>query len=288
MKFLALAFAVFASLAHATPINLPIIGDIDLAKDSAQYQACAAADPATTFAGIRYGEGPPETVVYNQCVPWRVNNEIIANAVFCQPATCFVFADTECKTGPSVPIPVIVPISIDFLNAADFVELLGQSAYCTPNTLPRLPTAIPYPQQTAMQFLLATWALLATLASATPVDFPVFGNVDPLKDVEEFQACVAANPATTYAGIRYADGPAETVVYNQCIPFRRNGDFVANAFFCRPATCYVFADTDCRTGPSVPIPIVVPGPVDFEHLAGFAELLGQSAYCSPNELPSPI
>jgi len=47
--------------------------------------------------------------------------------------------DVECKTGPSVPVPVIVPAPIDFLNAANFVELLGASAYCTPNTLPRLP-----------------------------------------------------------------------------------------------------------------------------------------------------
>ena len=47
--------------------------------------------------------------------------------------------DEECKTGPSVPVPIIVPVPIDFLNVADFVELLGASAYCTPNTLPRLP-----------------------------------------------------------------------------------------------------------------------------------------------------
>ncbi|KAF5326838.1 hypothetical protein D9619_004231 [Psilocybe cf. subviscida] len=130
--------AVLFAATSVSGINIPILGDIDLVKDSAQYKACKAANQATTFAGIRYGDGPPETVVYNQCVPWRRGNDIIANAVFCQPATCFVFDDLNCQE-QSVPIPVIVPVSIDFLNAADFVELLGQSAFCSPNTLPRLP-----------------------------------------------------------------------------------------------------------------------------------------------------
>ncbi|KAF9554497.1 hypothetical protein CPC08DRAFT_821652 [Agrocybe pediades] len=82
------------AIAGVTPLRVPIfMDDIDLAKDTAQYQACKAANPATTFAGIRYGEGPPETVAYNQCVPWRNGDgDLIANAVFCQPANCFVFS----------------------------------------------------------------------------------------------------------------------------------------------------------------------------------------------------
>ncbi|KAF9037456.1 hypothetical protein BJ165DRAFT_1597244 [Panaeolus papilionaceus] len=131
-------FFFLAVTSVAAAINVPILGTVDLVKDSAQYKACKAADPKTTFAGIRYGDGPPETVVYNQCVPWRRDGEIIANAVFCQPASCYVFADEHCTLGPTTPVPVVVPVSVDFLNAADFVELLGQSAYCSPNTIPRI------------------------------------------------------------------------------------------------------------------------------------------------------
>ncbi|KDR80622.1 hypothetical protein GALMADRAFT_207639 [Galerina marginata CBS 339.88] len=138
MRFFAASLPLFAALSSVASISIPVVGDIDLIKDNAQYQACKAADPTTTFAGIRYGDGQPETVEYNQCVPWRKNGAIIANAVFCQPASCFVFADENCSLGPSVPVPVIVPVPIDFLNAADFVELLGQSAYCSPNTIPRV------------------------------------------------------------------------------------------------------------------------------------------------------
>ncbi|KAF4611292.1 hypothetical protein D9613_006934 [Agrocybe pediades] len=140
MPFFTKSFIVFVfTITSVASLRVPVIGDIDLVKDTAQYQACKAANPATTFAGIRYGEGPPETVAYNQCVPWRNGDgDVIANAVFCQPATCFVFSDKNCSVGPSVPVPVVVPVAVDFLNAADFVELLGQSAYCTPNTLPRI------------------------------------------------------------------------------------------------------------------------------------------------------
>ncbi|CAA7262730.1 unnamed protein product [Cyclocybe aegerita] len=127
-----------AALSLTSALNIPIVGEVDVNKDTEQYRACKAANPDTTFAAIRYGSGPPETVVYNQCVPWRKNGEIIANAVFCQPATCYVFSDENCTSGPTTPVPVVVPVPIDFLNAADFVELLGQSAYCSPNTIPRV------------------------------------------------------------------------------------------------------------------------------------------------------
>ncbi|PPQ91490.1 hypothetical protein CVT25_013747 [Psilocybe cyanescens] len=119
-------------------LSVPVVGHVDLDKDYSQYQACKAADPQLVFAAIRYGEGPPELVEYNQCVPWRKDGDVIANAVFCQPASCFVFSDVNCEVGPSVPVPVDVPVPIDFLNAVDFVELLGQSAYCSPNKIPRV------------------------------------------------------------------------------------------------------------------------------------------------------
>ena len=65
---------------------------------------------------------------------WQAPEYIISNRVY----RAYVYSDLNCQE-QSVPAPVIVPISVDFLNAADFVELLGQSAFCTPNTIPRLP-----------------------------------------------------------------------------------------------------------------------------------------------------
>ncbi|KAJ3510013.1 hypothetical protein NLJ89_g4913 [Agrocybe chaxingu] len=115
------------SLSLTSALNIPIVGEVDVNKDTEQYRACKAANPDTTFAAIRYGSGPPETVVYNQCVPWRRNGEIIANAVFCQPATCYVFSDENCTSGPTTPVPVVVPVPVDFLNAADLWSCLDRA-----------------------------------------------------------------------------------------------------------------------------------------------------------------
>ncbi|KAH9479546.1 hypothetical protein JR316_0008140 [Psilocybe cubensis] len=142
LKLFVQIVALLASASSAISTTIPgVVGpDVSLEKDAELYDACKAADPKLVFAGIRYGEGPPEVVQYNQCVPWRKNGKTIANAVFCQPASCYVFADEHCSEGPTTPAPVDVPVSVDFLNAADFVELLGQSAYCSPNGLPRINT----------------------------------------------------------------------------------------------------------------------------------------------------
>ncbi|KAJ3510012.1 hypothetical protein NLJ89_g4914 [Agrocybe chaxingu] len=134
MLFFFTTIATLATFSLATATNILGVSELDAEKDLAQYNACVKAD-SDTFVGIRYGSGSPETVVYSQCVPWRKNGEIITNAVFCRPATCYVFSDKECKTGPSIPFNVVVPVPFDFLNAADFVEYLGQSAYCSPNGL---------------------------------------------------------------------------------------------------------------------------------------------------------
>ncbi|CAA7262729.1 unnamed protein product [Cyclocybe aegerita] len=137
MLFVFTIIATLVTFSLATAISIPGVGELDAEKDLAQYNACVEAVEADpdTFVGIRYGSGSPETVVYSQCVPWRKNGAIITNAVFCRPATCYVFSDKECKTGPSIPFNVIVPVPFDFLNTADFVEYLGQSAYCSPNGL---------------------------------------------------------------------------------------------------------------------------------------------------------
>lgn len=39
-------------------------------------------------------------------------------------------------TGPDLPIPLPIPAPLDIPNVLDFVELLGQSAYCQHNELP--------------------------------------------------------------------------------------------------------------------------------------------------------
>ncbi|PPQ66974.1 hypothetical protein CVT24_008388 [Panaeolus cyanescens] len=252
-------------------VNIPFFADIDVTKDIAQHIACKDADP-DTFASFRYGDGPPEVVQFNQCVQIRRDGQVMTNAVYCKPATCYPFADESCMEGPSTPLPIPFPAPFDSLDVADFSELLGQSAYCSPNGMPNPLGALP--------------GFLVQLVVA--VNIPLVGDVDATKDVAQYKACKDAD-SDTFASIRFGDGPPEAVKFNQCVPFRRDGQAVTNAVSCKPATCYPFADEGCTVGPSAPLPIPFPAPLEIFNAADFAELsLGQSAYCSPNNIPSPL
>ncbi|KAF8155404.1 hypothetical protein B0H34DRAFT_713139 [Crassisporium funariophilum] len=48
MQFLNAALALLTTLTSVVSLNIPVVGDVDLVKDNAQYQECIAADPATT------------------------------------------------------------------------------------------------------------------------------------------------------------------------------------------------------------------------------------------------
>ncbi|KAH9487248.1 hypothetical protein JR316_0001318 [Psilocybe cubensis] len=135
MSYLVQIFVLLLSVSSALSTTIPgVVGpDVSLAKDSEQYKACKAADPNSVAFVTAMGH-----------LKWyNITNVFRGAKTGKSSATPYIVdlhraMDEECTQGPTTPGPVDVPVSLDFLNAADFVELMGQSAYCSPNSLPRV------------------------------------------------------------------------------------------------------------------------------------------------------
>ncbi|PPQ67601.1 hypothetical protein CVT25_012095 [Psilocybe cyanescens] len=144
MKFSATFISLLASLALAAAQDniVHTVDPINPEKEQQQYELCKAAskaDDGQTFAAVRYGyDGVPFSVKYGQCVPVRdANNNFVATTVFCKSATCNIYKDRACQ-GVATPIALDFPtadgnVPLEFPIVADFAELEGASASCTPN-----------------------------------------------------------------------------------------------------------------------------------------------------------
>ncbi|CAA7266134.1 unnamed protein product [Cyclocybe aegerita] len=89
-----------------------------------------------TYVAVRYQGNQYTTFEYNQCYPYEISGNLAEMAVFCKSATCYNNPDPDCTGGAVPPVPVPVPALTTLVNAADWVQLLGQGATCQKNGLP--------------------------------------------------------------------------------------------------------------------------------------------------------
>jgi len=92
---------------------------------------------SNSYVGVEYESGFTTTYDYNQCYPYSINNGDLAQmAVFCKSVTCYSNPNPNCTGGAVPPVPVPIAAGLTLVNAADWVQLLGQGATCQPNKLP--------------------------------------------------------------------------------------------------------------------------------------------------------
>ncbi|KAF8878898.1 hypothetical protein CPB84DRAFT_1828519 [Gymnopilus junonius] len=113
------------------------VGDIPVLSEYAElFSFCEAGGP-DAYVGVQYADGFLTTFAYGQCYPYSVpDHGLAAMAVFCKSVTCENNPNPDCTGGAVPPVPVPIVAGLTLINAADFVQILGQGATCQPNDLP--------------------------------------------------------------------------------------------------------------------------------------------------------
>ncbi|KAF9531284.1 hypothetical protein CPB83DRAFT_849693 [Crepidotus variabilis] len=129
-SFLPLSFVCFSAL-PVLSLNVPILSEYaDL------LQRCEEGG-ANAYVGVHYqGDTGYQTFNYGQCYPYQIGKDLAKMAVFCKSVTCYSNPDPDCTGGATPPVGVPLPKYATLINAADFVQLLGQGATCQPNGIP--------------------------------------------------------------------------------------------------------------------------------------------------------
>ncbi|KAJ3497908.1 hypothetical protein NLJ89_g10287 [Agrocybe chaxingu] len=91
---------------------------------------------SNAYVAVRYQGNYYTTFKYNQCYPYEISGNLAEMAVFCKSATCYNNPNPDCTGGVVPPVPVPVPALTTVVNAAGWVQLLGQGATCQKNGLP--------------------------------------------------------------------------------------------------------------------------------------------------------
>jgi len=100
------------------------------------YDRCEAAGK-NSYVGVFYaGNTGYKTFNHGECYSYEVNGDLAQMAVFCKSVTCVDNPNPDCTGGATPPVGVPVPQFLTLINAADWVQLLGQGATCQPNGLP--------------------------------------------------------------------------------------------------------------------------------------------------------
>ncbi|KAF8530016.1 hypothetical protein BU17DRAFT_59795 [Hysterangium stoloniferum] len=86
-----------------------------------------------TYVRVIYDTKPQSTVYYDfdECYPYVVNGARALNAVWLKSTSCLGYTGPNCNGDIFPPLPVPVPGGTVLVNAADFVELIEQSAMCS-------------------------------------------------------------------------------------------------------------------------------------------------------------
>ncbi|KAF9469455.1 hypothetical protein BDZ94DRAFT_1303922 [Collybia nuda] len=118
-------------LASLVAVPSVISSSIPLMGDFARLHALCATSGPNAYVGVQYASGFEITFQYNQCYPYQLPNQGLAQkAVFCKTATCYSNPNPDCTGGAVPPIPVSVVDGTMLVNAADWVHLMGQGATC--------------------------------------------------------------------------------------------------------------------------------------------------------------
>ncbi|TFK32213.1 hypothetical protein BDQ12DRAFT_728870 [Crucibulum laeve] len=116
--------ALLAAFASAAPGGLPISDYLYL------LHLCENGGP-NAYVGVRYqGINNYRTFNFGECYPYKIDENLAEQAVFCKTVTCYNNPNPDCTGGAVPPVPVPVPVGTTLLNAADFVQLIGQGATC--------------------------------------------------------------------------------------------------------------------------------------------------------------
>ncbi|KAH9482327.1 hypothetical protein JR316_0004425 [Psilocybe cubensis] len=126
----------------ASGLKPQVLAPIDVSKAKEQADMCRAAiqDPADnmqTFAVGQYENADkPMAMRYGECVPLRdESGNPIATTRFCQPSSCTIYRDRECKDRVLTLPPQTTAgwtMESPAFNFADATGLLGESSSCTP------------------------------------------------------------------------------------------------------------------------------------------------------------
>ncbi|KAF8184236.1 hypothetical protein BJ912DRAFT_1144658 [Pholiota molesta] len=134
-----LSFAVFASVAYAIgasrAITLPILPGVPVEGTYAELYNLCESKGSQSYVGVLYADGTKKTFNFGECYPYAYGPVLAQQAVFCKGATCENNPNPDCTGGAIPPVPVVVPPLTTLINAADFVQLIGQGATCQPNIL---------------------------------------------------------------------------------------------------------------------------------------------------------
>ncbi|PPQ71557.1 hypothetical protein CVT24_006438 [Panaeolus cyanescens] len=120
MKF-TLTFVALSTLASSAFGQIPVLSEyVKL------FQLCQAGGE-NTYVGVRYAGGNYKTFAFNECYPYVVDGNNAEMAVFCKGVTCYNNPNPDCTGGAVPPVPVPLLAGLTLINAAQWVQLLGQA-----------------------------------------------------------------------------------------------------------------------------------------------------------------
>jgi len=124
---------ILSALATATRVlaDVPVLTEYDIL-----YQLCEAGGD-DVYVGVLYEGGQTTTFSFDECYPYELGGEDAEMAVFCKSVTCYSNPNPDCTGGAVPPVPVPLLAGLTLINAADWVQLLGQGATCQKNGLSR-------------------------------------------------------------------------------------------------------------------------------------------------------
>lgn len=131
MRFSLSILSILSAAGLASSSGIPVVGELaKLAK------LCLDGGP-NVYVGVLYDRGTTVTYSFDQCYPYTLSDgELAEMAFFCQSVTCYSNPYLDCEGGSDLPTGVPVPAGTTLVNAADFVQLLGQGATCEENGIP--------------------------------------------------------------------------------------------------------------------------------------------------------
>ncbi|KAF8186699.1 hypothetical protein BJ912DRAFT_1043086 [Pholiota molesta] len=110
----------------------------------------------------------------------------------------------------------------------------------------------------------------------------------PILDYPQLQllhALCESGGSNSFVAVLYSDNTSKFYNYGECLPYALDGATISGAIFCKSATCYNKGNARCTGGTEPPVPIPVFAGMVFRNAADFAQLLGDGAICTANDLP---
>ncbi|KDQ50682.1 hypothetical protein JAAARDRAFT_211597 [Jaapia argillacea MUCL 33604] len=131
MKLIQSLLALLSTAYLVSSAGVPVVTEY-----ATLYSACEAGG-SNVYVAVQYANTPKIALYsYDECYPYEVNGNLAEMAVFCKSVTCENNPNPDCTGGAVPPVPVPIPAGLTLVNAADFVQLLGQGATCQENKLP--------------------------------------------------------------------------------------------------------------------------------------------------------